>query len=836
MSLQPLRHAWRSLWRTPVFTITAALTLVIGVAATVAIFAVLNGVLLRPLPYGNPDRLVGAWFDLPPINLTHTQQTQTTYYTFQRLAKTIDGIGLYQEGTADISEPGSSAEPQHLSSAWITATLLPAMQVNPLVGRNFTDDEDSPTGGRRSTDGLGPSVVLISEGLWRSRFGADRGIVGRNMTVNGRTREIIGVMPDRFRFPSAGVQVWLPLGLDPHAQFPGGFNYNAVARLKPGVTPAEAQRDFAAVLPRMVELYPSFAPGVTTQMLMDQAKPKPVIIPLREDMTGGIAKTLWIVAAAAALVLLVACANVSNLILVRADGRQREFAVREALGAGRARLMGYFFAESAVLSGLAAVIGTAIAYAAVRLLVSKGPANIPRLDEVGVDWAAALAGLAIAIFAAAFCSVIPALRVGRTGRASLSQTLREGGRSGTAGKVQQRVRGALVAAQIALALVVLAGSGLLIRTFQQLHAVRPGFNPNGIATFWMSPPRARYPNDSAVARFYAQLEQRAAQIPGVQSVGLASRIPLANNGMNMNPFYPEGDAQYAQKVPPLQLYATVNGDYFRTMGVPLIAGKTFDRLDVQHDGVGIISQQTAIRFYKDSTGQAALGKQFRSLPGGPAYTIIGVVGSMRDTALSGSATEAVYFPQVAEKDTLFSQTNRTLALALRVNGDPAAITNAVRAVVREMDPSIPLFDVKPMNEVFSASMAQLSFVILILGAAAAVTLILGAIGLYGVMAYVVTLRTKELGVRIALGAQPSSVAAMMTKQGMLLTAVGIAGGLALFAGVARFLRSFLYGVAPSDPVALAAAALVLVTIAMLASWIPARRAARVDPADALRAD
>ena len=837
MSLQPIRHAWRSLWRTPVFTITAALTLVIGIAAMVAIFTVVNGVLLRPLPYGtNPDRLVGAWFDLPPINLHHTQQTQTTYYTFQRLAKSIDGIGLYQEGSADISEPGSSAEPQHLTSAWITATLLPAMQVNPLVGRNFTEDEDSPNGGRRSVDGHGPSVVLISEGLWRSRFGADRGIVGRSMTVNGRTREIVGVMPDRFRFPTSGTQVWLPLGLDPHAPFPGGFNYNAVARLKPGVTPAEAQRDFTAVLPRMVELYPTFAPGVTTQMLMDQAKPKPLIVPLREDMTGGIAKTLWIVVAAAGLVLLVACANVSNLILVRADGRQREFAVRDALGAGRGRLMGYFLTESAVLSGMAAVLGVALAAVAVRLLVTSGPHNSPRLDEVGVDWTSALAAVALAAFAAAFCSVIPALRVGRVGRGNLSQTLREGGRGGTSGKVHQRVRGALVAAQIALALVVLAGSGLLIRTFQELHAVRPGFNPSGVATFWMSPPRARYPNDSAVARFYAQLEHRAAQIPGVQFVGLTSRLPLNANGMNMNPYYPEGDAQYAQKVPPLQLYATVNGDYFRTMGVPLIAGKTFDKLDVQRDGVAIISQQTAIRFYKDSTGNAALGKQFRSLPGGPAYTVIGVVGSMRDTALAGSLVESVYFPQVAERDTLFSQTNRTLALALRMNGDPAAVTNAVRAVVRDMDPSIPLFDIRPMTTVFSASMAQLSFVILILGAAAVVTLILGAVGLYGVMAYVVTLRTKELGVRIALGAQPSAVAAMMTKQGMVLTAVGIAGGLALFAGVARFLRSFLYGVAPSDPIALVAAALTLVAIAALASWIPARRAARVDPADALRAE
>ena len=835
MLLQPIRHAWRSLWRTPVFTVTAVLTLVIGIAATVAMFTLVNGVLLRPLAYGNPDRLVGAWFDLPPINLQHAQQTQTTYYTFQRLAHSIDGIALYQEGSADVSDPSGQTEPQHLTSAWITATLLPVMQVSPMIGRNFTQEEDSPTGGSRSLDGSGPSVVLISEGLWRTRFGADPGILKRTMTVNGRTREIAGVMPSRFRFPSGETQVWLPLGLDPASRYPGGFNYNAVARLKPGVTPAAAQRDFAAVLPRITELYPDFAPGISSQMLLDQTRPVPVIAPLREDMTGGIAKTLWILAVAAGLVLLVSCANVSNLILVRADGRQREFALREALGAGRIRLVSHFFTEAAVLSGIAALLGFGLATLGIRLLVATGPANIPRLDEVGMGPAAGVAAIVVALFVAGFCSVIPALRVARLGNGNLSNTLREGGRSGTS-RGQQRVRSALVAAQIALALVVLAGSGLLIRTFQRLHAVRPGFDPGQVATMWMSLPQARYPNDSSVARFYAELERRVEQIPGVQAVGLTSRLPLGTTGMNQNPFYPEGDDQYAQKVPPLQLYSTVNADYFRAMSIPLIAGRTFDKLESQRDGVALISRQTAIQFFHDSTGVAALGKQFRSLPSGPAYTVIGVVGGTRDTSLAAPPTQVVYFPEVAERDPTFSQTNRTMALVIRTTRDPASVTSEARAVVRSMDPSLPLFDVMPMTQVFRASMAQLSFVILILGAAAAVTLLLGAIGLYGVMAYVVTLRSRELGVRIALGAQPSSVALMMTRQGMLLTGLGVAGGLALFAGVARFLRSFLYGVAPGDPVALGSAAVLLLAIAMLASWIPARRAARVDPAQTLRND
>jgi predicted permease len=465
--------------------------------------------------------------------------------------------------------------------------------------------------------------------------------------------------------------------------------------------------------------------------------------------------------------------------------------------------------------------------------VSAGPAQIPRLAEVSVDWAAVLFMLGVSGLVAVICSAIPALRIGR---AHLSNALREGGRSGTAGKMQHRVRGALVAAQIAIALVVLAGSGLLLRSFQRLRAVQPGFNPENVATLWLSLPAARYKNDSAFTRFYAQLDNRIAELPGVRAAGLTSRLPLTNTGMNQNPLYPEDDASYVNKIPPLQVYTTTDGDYFRAMGIPLIAGRTFDRLDAQRGGEAMISQKTAVQFWKDSTGQRALGKRFRSLPGGPLYTIVGVVGNTRDTSLAVPPSQVVYFPQSVEQDSMYSQARRTMAVVVRTTSDPAAITSAIQRVVRELDPSLPTFDVKPMTTVFSASMAKLSFTMLILGAAAAVTLLLGAIGLYGVMAYAVTLRTRELGVRLALGAQPRAVAAMMTKQGMALTAAGITGGLLLFVLVARFLRSFLFGVAPSDPLTLAGASLMLIAIAALASWVPARRASRVDPAEALRAE
>ncbi len=824
MSALHLRHAWRSLRRTPVFTVTAALTLVIGFGAAIAIFAVVNGVLLRPLPYGNPDRLVGAWHDLPPLDLKKANQTASTYLTYRKLARTIEGIGIYSEGAANVAAIGGDGEPQRIAASWITVDVIPVLQVSPILGRAFTDEEDRPKA---------PDVVIISESMWRSRFGADPRAIGRTMDVGGLTRQIVGVMPRRFRFPAAETQLWLPMQLDP-AALSGGFNYNGVARLRSGVSATDAQREFTAVLPRIVELFPNFAPGVSTQMLMDQAKPTPVLVPMHTDVTGGIAKTLWMVAAAAALVLLVACANVTNLILVRADGRQRELAVREALGAGRARVMLHFLAESAVLTAVAGIVGFGVAWLAVRALVAAGPVQIPRLAEVRVDAAAALFTVVIVVLVAALCALIPALRIGR---ARLSNALREGGRGGTAGRARQRIRGALVAAQVALALVVLAGSGLLLRSFQRLHAVKPGFDPQNVSTLWLSLPRSRYVNDSATARFYAQLMDRVSALPGVQDAGVTSRLPLTSNGMNQNPFYPEDDpTSFVNKIPPLQIFTTTDGGYFKAMGIPLIAGRVFDRLGVQRGSEAIISRKTAEQFWKDSTGQRALGKRFRDLPGGPLYTIIGVVGNARDTALATPPSPTVYFPQAVDANPNFSQAARTMAVVVRSAADPASVTRAVQRVVRELDPTLPTFDVRSMRAVFSASMAQLTFTMLILGSAAGVTLLLGAIGLYGVMAYAVTLRTRELGVRIALGAQPRSVAAMITKQGIALTAVGVAVGLALFTLAAGFLRSFLFGVAASDPATLIGASLLLVGIAGLASWVPARRAARVDPAEALRAE
>jgi putative ABC transport system permease protein len=383
---------------------------------------------------------------------------------------------------------------------------------------------------------------------------------------------------------------------------------------------------------------------------------------------------------------------------------------------------------------------------------------------------------------------------------------------------------------------VLAGSGLLLRTFQRLHAVEPGFDADHVATFWMSLPRARYVNDSSVVRFFSELQRRVAELPGVRNAGLTSRLPLLSHGMNSNPFYTEDDAEAQTRIPPLQIFTVTDANYFQVMGIPLLAGRGFDRMETQRPFEAIISQRTAEQFWKDPTGHAALGKRFRGLPSGPWYTIIGVVGNTRDTTLAAPPSQTVYFPEIVGGVDPNGQLASTMALVLKTRGDPSAITAQVQQVVRGLDPSLPTYDVRPMEGVLRASTAQLSFTIGILGAAAVVTLLLGAIGLYGVLTYLVTLRTRELGVRIALGAEPRAVARMITRQGLVLTAAGIGGGLVLFALLARFLKSFLFGVNPGDPVTLAAAALALTGISALASWIPARRAARVDPAGSLRAE
>ncbi len=819
-----LIQSLRSLRRAPVFTATVVFTLSLGIGASTAVFTVIDRVLLRPLDYPHPEQLVGAFHDLPPLSMVHVGQTTGLYVTYKKFARSLADIGLVQGSSASVTDPVGRVEPQRVATAIATASVFSTLQMPPLLGRTYTPAEDVPGG---------PAVVVISEGFWRARFGGDPSAIGKMLVVSGKSREIIGIMPDRFRYPEANTQLWLPMRLDPVNPANSGFNANAVARLRPGITAAAAERDLAATLPRIVEQFPDAMPGVPMNLFLEKTKPRPRLISLREDMVGGVAGTLWIVGAAAALLLLVTGANVANLLLVRADGRSRELSVRAALGAGRAQVLGQLFVESGILASFALVLGLGAAVAAVRILVHAGPANMPRLWDVHVDAMALFFAFGLALLLAVVTAVLPAIRVVRS---DLLHGLRESGgaRGGTVGRPRQRARSALVAAQMALALVALATAALLVRSFANLRAVRAGFDADQVATLWIALPGARYPGNADVTRFFTQIEERVAHIPGVTAAGITSRLPLENNGMNWNPALVEGQWDPSKPIGALYSYSAADSGYFRTLRIPLLAGRMFDTFDRQNGDEVIVSRDAAVRMFHDSTGRAALGKRFRSLPTGPWHTIIGVVGGSRDTSLMAPATAAIYLPPVSGSDTMMMSLPRTIAIAVRTSGDVDATTQSMRRIVRDMDATMPTFDVRPMREVVAASTARLTFTMIVLGAAAVVTLVLGVVGLYGVVAYVVLLRTRELGVRIALGATPARVAVMVTGQGLLLCAIGIAAGGALLAGGARLLRSFLFEVAPLDPIALGAAAAILAAGAMLAAWVPARRASHIDPAEALR--
>ncbi len=819
-----IAYAVRSLRRAPGFSLAVVATLTIGIGSAAAIFAVVDAVLLRPLPYGQADRLVSAWHELPGVGWAKAPQTMGTFYTYQRLSHTISGIAAYDESSANVSDPDGRAQPERLNISSVTANLFPLLEVKPILGRTFTDSEDVQNG---------PLVAVISEGLWRTRFGADPHIVGKKLAVFERPTEIVGVMPADFTFPTASVRAWLPMRLDPKQAFTGGFNHSAVARLKAGVTPAEAERDFATVLPRIADMFPNTAPGVPTKLLLDQTKPRPRVTSLRDEIVGDASQALWMVAAAALLVLLVTCANVANLLLVRADGRHRELSVRAALGAGRGRVVAHFLTEAGVLAGVSAALGLVAATLSLRALVTAGPAQLPRLSEVGMDWRVVAFTIVVTMLVAIACSAMPAIRFLR---GDTLTGLRDGGRGGTVGASRQRARGVLVAAQMAFALIALVASGLLLRSFERLRSLRPGFDAKGVAAVWVSLPKLHYKNDTAVVRFYANVVDRAKHLPGVTAFGLSARLPLEPEGnIDSDPMLVEGKWDPSKKIGQLVMYSPANDGYFKAMGIQLVAGRMFDRMEVQRGDESIISTEVAKRIFGDSTGQSAIGKRFQILPQGPWHTIIGVVRSARDTSLFAPPTPSVYNSESLSTDSL-NGPSYMMALVARTGGDVAATMRSLQQLVHELDPSLPTFGAKSMETTVSESLARLSFTMIMLGVAACVTLALGVVGLYGVIAYVVTLRTRELGVRIALGAQPNSVAVMVARQGLFLSGAGIVAGVALLTVVGRFVRSFLFEVAPMDPLTIAAATALLAVFALLASWIPARRASMVDPTEALRSD
>jgi predicted permease len=737
--------------------------------------------------------------------------------TLRRLATTLDDVALYRTGNANVWTPSEDVGAEHLSASWISASMLRLLQTPPLIGRSFSNDEE-----RRG----GPEAVILSESEWRARFDGAPEVIGKTLVVNDVPREIVGVMPAQFTFPAAGIRIWLPAKHADSAAA-GNFFYAAVARLTDEASIEQAQEELGAVLPRMAELFPQLISGGSTSAWLEEVQLAPRLQALRAAVTSDIAPTLWVLACLAALVLLVAWANVANLALIRAEGSRQEAAICEALGASPMRAWAHVLGEAGLLGATAAVLALLATLGALAALKAFGPADLPRLAEIGMGrWTVAVIVLGALLSTFGWSLLLTWLDRPRC----LSSRLRGGGRGQTSDKPRQRLRAAVAVLQIAVALIVLAGSALLLRTAHRLNAVHPGFEAEQVTSFRILLPYARY-GDSARVAFHAQLSEQVSQLSGVLAAGLTAHLPLGPGGS------PEQDFRIDGKQLARSAVNVVGNGYFEAMRIPLLAGRDFQPLSSQRAAELILSARAARQYFADPTGSHSLGKTLTLDPGGPTYRVVGVVGDVHYADLALAPTAMVYRPQVvASVPATEPGPLPAMNLVVRSNIPPDALVAAVRGIVGKLDPSVPLFEISSMSEVVRQSMARLTLMLALTSAAAVVTLLLGMIGLYGLLAYLVALRSREFGLRMALGADPRRIVRSVLSSGLTLTAAGVIAGLTVFALTLPYLRASILGIRPWEPLPLAAASLLLSLTAALACWLPARRAAAVDPASSLRAE
>jgi predicted permease len=813
-----LRHVTRRLVAAPLFTVVALLTLAIGIGANTAIFSVVKGVLLKPLPYDEPDRLVGVWHTAPGFGFDVLNSGPATYFTYLEEGRSFEESGLYTGGSVTIT---GLAEPERVDVLWVTYGVLPALRVRPVVGRTFNVRDDSPGT---------PETVVLSYAYWQRKFAGDPQAVGRRLMVDGAARDIIGVLPQSFRFRDDHPAVLLPLRFDRAKIFVGDFSYEGIARLKPGVTLAQANADVARMLPIMADKFPP-PPGFKREVFL-QARMGPRLHLFKEDVVGDVGKVLWVLMAAVGIVLFIACANVANLFLVRAEGRQQELAIRAALGAGWAKLARELLFESVALGILGGLLGLGLAFAGIDLLVWLAPANIPRLDNISIDPVVLLFTLGISILAGVLFGCIPVFKYAA---APVGRLLREGGRALSAGKGRLRARNVLVVVQVALALVLLISSGLMIRTFQALRKVHPGFTrPEQVLTLHISIPEGQVADAESVTRMHQQIGERIQQIPGVASVGLSSSITLDGN-INNNPIFIEDFPTPSGQIPPMRRFKFISPGFSQTMGNRLVAGRDLTWADVYGDPtVLLISENLARKYWRDPA--RAVGRRVRETPQARWRQIVGVVGDIRDNGVDQPAPEAVYLPMLMKEWWgIPMMVQRNMAYAIRSpRTGTLSFLKEIREAVWSVNGNLPVADVRTLKQIYRQSMARTSFTLLLLALASAMALLLGVIGIYGVISYSVSQRTREIGIRMALGAREQNVSRMFVSHGLRLVAIGIAIGVGAAAGLTRLLRTLLFEVSPLDPLTFTAVSIGLVVVALLASYLPARRATAVDPVQALK--
>ncbi len=814
---QDLRYAARTLRKQPGFAAVAALTLALGIGANTAIFSVVHGVLLKPLPFHEPERLVGVWHRAPGLNIPLLEQGAATYFTYRESGRVFEDIALWDSQEVSITGRG---EPERAQALRVTDGLLPILRVQPLLGRFFTKEDDAPGSPRRA---------ILTHGYWQRRFGGAPDVVGRSLDVDGRPCEVIGILPPSFKFLRTDPAMLLPFRFNRAEVVVGDFSYRAVARLKPGATLEQANADLARMIPLTFDRF-AILPGLTRK-LFDEAQIGPQVRPLSRDVIGDVGGVLWILAGTVGIVLLIACANVANLFLVRAEGRQQELAVRTALGASRSRLARELLCESVALALAGGALGLLLARAGIGLLARLAPAGLPRIDEISIDPVVLVFTLAISVLTGLLFGLIPVVRFGTPNVAAL----KEGGRSASDAPGRHRARNALVVSEIALAFVLLIVSGLMIRTFIALQQVDPGFvRPEEVQTFRVSIPRALIEDPQQTALAHEQIARRLEQVPGVVSVGLSSSVTMDGN-RGSTPIFVEGFTEPGRALSPIRRYKRIAPGYFETMGNPVLVGRPITWTDI-HQGrpVVIVTENLAREYWTTPAG--ALGKRITQSLENPWREIIGVVGNERDDGLNRAAVATVYWPMLLKpwwNEPIDVQ--RTMAYVVRSTrvGSPGFLRELQRAVW-SVNPNLPLASVRTLDEIHANSMAQASFALVMLAIAATVALLLGSVGIYGVIAYIATQRTREIGIRMALGAQAGDVRRLFLRHGLLLAAVGIGLGIGLALALTRVMSALLFGVSPMDPVTYVTVAAGLATVALLATYLPARRASRTDPIIALR--
>ncbi|MEY2564878.1 MAG: hypothetical protein QOH88_3071 [Verrucomicrobiota bacterium] len=798
--LQDIRYGMRSLLKKPGFTLTAIIALALGIGANTAIFSVINGVLLRSLSYANPDSIVMLWERNISGTILQNVVSPANFLDWQKQSKSFEQMAAVADLRVNLT--GGTGEPEEIKVQLVSQPFFASLGVQPLVGRSFLPEEDK-TGN--------DLVIVLSHELWQTRFASDPHILGKQATINGRLRTIVGVMPAGFHFLDNQVRAWVPLALDPAYDYRNktGRYLRTVARLKPGVAVQQAQAELAGIAKQLEQAFPEKNTGWGVN-----------VVPMHEQVVGEIRPILVILLAAVAFVLLIACANVANLLLARAASRQKELALRAALGAGRMRLVRQMMTESVLLSLMGGVVGVLLAFWGIQSLIGFGPDNIPRLNEISIDLRVLSFTFGISLLCGVLFGLIPALQASRP---DLNDALKEGSRGSTGGR-SGMFRNVFVIAEVSLALVLLIGAGLMIRSFMRLQSVETGFNPENVLTMRLQLPKKKYPEPQQIVDFFKQAQQRIAELPGVQAVGAISYLPLTGGLASRDAFKIAGQPAPLPGQEPGVEVRVITPSYFRAMGIPLLKGRLLDERDTKESRVLLINETMAKRYFP---GVDPVGKQMEVFwDGSGPDEIVGVVGDIHESTLNKEAEPAIYWSHPRESYS-------GMALVVRASGDASRFAAAVQKEIRALDPDQPVSDVRTMKEVIAKSIARPRFNTLLLSIFAGVALVLASVGLYGVMNYSATQRTHEVGIRMALGATRADIMRLVVGNGMLLTLIGIGLGVAASLMLTRVMASLLFGITATDFPTFLGVSVVLAAVALIANYIPARRATRVDPVIAL---